>query len=320
MWTKLICGLASVVSAFWIQTATADEAIWVTLGTAGGPMAHVERSQPANALIVNGKPYLVDAGNGVLRQLAAAKIPYTDIDVVFISHHHDDHNADMGTVMGASWDRGRKKPIQVYGPPGTQDAVQGFLQFFAQSARIRTSDVSRPDPHEIFIGHDVMQAGPIYKDGNVSVTAVENTHFSGFKVGTPAYGKDKSFAFRFDTAARSIVFTGDTGPSETTTRLAEGADLLVTEVIDPAGMARLLKKFYVHQTDEERAAHLRHFLEDHLTPEEIGKMAQKAHVKAVVLTHVVPGDDGERDDAPYIEGVKKYFSGPVTLAKDLMRF
>lgn len=320
MAARIFSGALLALYAVWMQSSSAEEVSWVTLGTAGGPMAHVERSQPANALIVDGKPYLVDAGNGVLRQLAAAKIRYTDIDVIFISHHHDDHDADMGTVIGASWDRGRKKPVHVFGPPGTEDAIGGYLQFFAQNARIRTSDVPRPEAREIFVAHDVPRPGVVYKDDHISVTAVENSHFAGLKKGTPAFGKDKSFAYRFDTKSRSIVFTGDTGPSEATTRLAQGVDLLVTEVIDPDGMARLLKTFYVNKTDEEREAHLRHFLEDHLTPEEIGKMAQKASVKAVVLTHVVPGDDGETDEAPYVAGVRKYYNGPVTLARDLMRF
>jgi ribonuclease BN (tRNA processing enzyme) len=292
----------------------------VTLGTAGGPFARVERAQPANALVVKGKPYLIDSGNGVLRQLVAAGLSPLAVDTIFITHHHDDHNADVGTLMGSSWDRGRKTPINVYGPPGTVETITGFLSFFQRNAAIRNSDVPRPDPRTIFVGHDILTSGLAFQDENVTVTAAENTHFAGFKPGTPAFGKDKSFAYRFDTKDRSIVFTGDTGPSDAVAKLAEGADVLVSEVIDPKGMARLLRKFYANETDEQRAQHLRHFLEDHLTPQEVGKMAATARVKMVVLTHLVPGEDGERDDDAYSGGVKEFFKGSVVVAKDLMSF
>jgi ribonuclease BN (tRNA processing enzyme) len=62
------------------------------------------------------------------------------------------------------------------------------------------------------------------------VTAVENTHFQ-FKEGSPAYGKFKSYAYRFRAGEKSIVFTGDTGPSEAVTNLAKGADILVSEAL-----------------------------------------------------------------------------------------
>ena len=43
--------------------------------------------------------------------------------------------------------------------------------------------------------------------------------------------------------------------------------------------------------------------EEHLTPEDVGKMAAKAGVKA-----------------RYIDVAKKFYAGPITLAKDLMKF
>ena len=292
----------------------------ITLGTAGGPVPHVERAQPANVLIVNGRPYLIDTGNGVLRQLVAAKVSPMKIDVIFVTHHHDDHNADLGTFMGSAWDRGRTTPIDVYGPNGTVETLAGFYKFFQRNADLRSSDVPRPAPAAVFIGHDVPAPGIIYRDDNVTVTAVENTHFAGLRPGTPAYGRDKSYAYRFDAKDRAVVFTGDTGPSERVTDLARGADLLVAEVVDPASMAVMLRRIYATETDEQRGAHLRHFIEDHLTPEAIGKMAAAAGVKEVVLTHLVPGEDGERDTSGYSDGVKKYFDGPVTVAHDLQVF
>jgi Metallo-beta-lactamase superfamily len=99
----------------------------ITLGTQGGPRGSADRSQPSNVLIVNGKPYLIDAGNGVAEQLLRAGVPFTSIRQIFITHNHDDHNADWGTLMGRAWTSGQYEPMTVYGPRGTESMRKGFL-------------------------------------------------------------------------------------------------------------------------------------------------------------------------------------------------
>jgi ribonuclease BN (tRNA processing enzyme) len=49
-------------------------------------------------------------------------------------------------------------------------------------------------------------------------------------------------------------------------------------------------------------------------------LARKAGVKAVVLTHLVPGRDDDAAPDRYGDGVRAVFKGPVTVAKDLDRF
>jgi ribonuclease BN (tRNA processing enzyme) len=60
--------------------------------------------------------------------------------------------------------------------------------------------------------------------------------------------------------------------------------------------------------------------EEHVAGDDIGQMAAKAGVKAVVMTHlgpsVTPNDDYQR----FVDAAKKYYSGPITIAKDLMKF
>jgi ribonuclease BN (tRNA processing enzyme) len=74
------------------------------------------------------------------------------------------------------------------------------------------------------------------------------------------------------------------------------------------------------KTPDEQAGWIRHMKEEHVTPEDIGKMATKAGVKSVVLTHVSPTVDPEDDYKRYADGVKKVYSGPVAVAKDLSKF
>ena len=82
---------------------------------------------------------------------------------------------------------------------------------------------------QVFFGHDV-GTGLVYQDANLKVTAAENTHFH-FHPGSPAYGKHKSYSYRFETPDRVIAFTGDTGESDAVTALAKDADILVSEVV-----------------------------------------------------------------------------------------
>src|SRR4030095_9931602 len=199
----------------------------ITLGTAAGPSARPDRAQSCDLLSVNGTHYVVEAGDGAPRRLAEARVELREIGIVFLTHHHDDHTAGLGTLMSLAWDQQRTRPIHVYGPPRTAELVKAAVQYFSISAEIRIADGGRTVPiAQVFVGHDV-GSGVIYQDANIKVTAVENSHFA-FHEG-PAAGKHKSYSYRFETPDRVIVFTGDTGPSDAVTELAKGADLLVTE-------------------------------------------------------------------------------------------
>jgi len=71
----------------------------ILLGTAAGPMPRALRSQPSNLLVVDGTPYLIDAGDGVARQLVTAGFKVSDVRHIFITHHHIDHNAGLSALM-----------------------------------------------------------------------------------------------------------------------------------------------------------------------------------------------------------------------------
>jgi ribonuclease BN (tRNA processing enzyme) len=291
----------------------------LTLGTAAGPSLRPDRAQSSNLLTVNGTHYVVDAGDGVARRLAKAGIDVREIGMIFITHHHDDHTAGLGTLMSLAWDRQRTKPIHVYGPPRTEELVKAAVQYFTISAEIRIADGGRTVPiAQVFFGHDV-GIGVIYQDANIKVTAVENSHFA-FHEG-PVSGKHKSYSYRFETADRVIVFTGDTGPSDAVTELAKGADLLVTETssCEDRKQAMINDGRWQAMTPAEQAGIMRQATQGHMTLDVIGKMAARANVKTVVLSHLTQRV-GTDDYTPWAEEVKKHFSGQVLVAKDLMEF
>ena len=292
----------------------------ITLGTSSGTTLTAGRMKSSNLLTVNGTHYVIDAGDGAAQRIAEAGINVRDIGTIFITHHHDDHTAGLGALMSYAWDNQRTKPINVYGPPQTEALVKAAVQYYGISADIRIADGGRSVPlSRMFLGHDV-GTGVIYQDANVKVTAVENTHYV-FHQG-PAAGRYKSYSYRFETSDRVIVFTGDTGPSDAVTELAKNADLLVTETTPfQDRMKRMIDTGqWQAMTPAERDGITKQATQGHMTLEVIGKMAARAKVKTLVLSHLTARADGTDNYAPWVAEVKKYFSGRVLVAQDLMTF
>jgi ribonuclease BN (tRNA processing enzyme) len=297
---------------------------FVTLGTAGGPVIRTKRSEPANAFVVDGAAYLFDVGDGVQRQLAAAGLPLAQVRAVFISHHHMDHNAGLGPLLMSHWLFDPKPALPVIGPPGTQAMVHGLALANVATANAPVTIGGPPSPsiESTATATDLpaVLGAPteIYRDDKVRVLAISVDHFH-LPPGTAGDPAPRAYAFRIETPGRVVVYSGDTGPSANLVRLAKGADLLVCEVIDLGRVEAALGR-RPGMTADALAAFMAHMRQDHLTPEAIGALARDAGVKAVVLTHLSPGEDGETDMSGYTRGIAPAFTGPVMVAKDLDRF
>jgi ribonuclease BN (tRNA processing enzyme) len=315
--------IAVAVSGLVAQTAFAQTKTGtrlITVGTAGGPVPRAHRAQSSNLLIVNGTPYLIDAGDGTARRLAKLRFNFRSLGTIFITHGHNDHTGGLGLLLSTQWGAQRTQPINVYGPPGTEGLIKAAVQYLNYDAEIRISDGSRTTPIEkVFVGHDA-GTGVIYQDANIKVVAAENTHFH-FPAGSPGYGKYKSYSYRFEAADRVVVFTGDTGASDAVTELARNADVLVTEVVsvDDVKEARVKDGRWQAMSDREQKEYIRHMVEEHLTPQQIGEMATRANVKTVVMSHLTPRPDSD-DYTPWADEVRKHFSGQVLIAEDLKEF
>jgi hypothetical protein len=96
--------------------------------------------------------------------------------------------------------------------------------------------------------------------------------------------------------------------------------MLVTEMILCDDLVALYKRTGIWQskTPAEQEGNIRHLEEGHITPEVVGKMAAKRGVKAVLMTHLVATIEPNDNYRRYVDGAKRYFSGPIILAKDLM--
>lgn len=292
------------------------------LGTAGGPPLRKNRSEPSSILIVDGRPYLIDCGIGTMRRMVRAGIRSETIGTIFITHHHPDHDLGLAEVMANDFFNvdlvGAMHTINIYGPPQTKELVEAAFRYisvpFGVFAAERFGDTRLRNPFE---AHDIPHDGLVYQDDKIRVLAAENTHYALI----PANFRTqmKSYSYRFETPHGVIVFTGDTGPSDSVTQLAKGADVLVAEVLDLSAMTKFVHALAAnnHWPPEHLNAMMAHMKFELLDREEVGELASKAQVKSVVLYHLAP--EGV-EPAAFVSGVKKYFSGPVFAGADLDRY
>jgi len=157
----------------------------------------------------------------------------TQIDWLFLTHHHFDHNADLPCFLLCRWDQstGKENRLQVFGPPPTAkivDALIGPDGAFADDWKARVNDptsqhvhvnrggsLPRPQPAlDVF----EIQGGETIERGRWKTTSTLAHHMAPFL---------RSLAYRVDTERGSIVFASDTGPCKAISDLAQGADVIV---------------------------------------------------------------------------------------------
>jgi ribonuclease BN (tRNA processing enzyme) len=295
----------------------------VLLGTQGGPNVNLRRTQASNAVVVDGRPYLIDCGYGTVRSLVASGIGYQQVGTVFITHLHDDHTTDLPALLTQQWTGSKASPTAVYGPFGTAALVDAAVAFLKTNADIRIVDEGRTTrPEALYKGNDVAAGSSpaqAFADDRIKVTSVENMHFPERAKANMKY---RSLAYRIQTPTRSIVISGDTAYSPGLVELARGADLFVCEVIDLSIYDAMVVQAKAAEAKGNFNSVARHVAETHSTTVDVGRMAAEAKVKTLVLSHLLPGSNrntvAEFPDTTYIEGVRKHFSGQVIIGRDEM--
>ncbi|HET7614711.1 MAG TPA: MBL fold metallo-hydrolase [Gemmatimonadaceae bacterium] len=292
------------------------------LGTAAGPPLRADRSEPATLLIVDGRRYLIDCGIGTARRLVQAGIGSETIHTIFLTHLHADHTLGLADVLAndiQEQDRsGPDHTISIYGPAQTKELIDAAYRYISIPYAVHAAEGGGPKggvpAATPFSVHEIGE-GVVYQDDKIRVVATENTHYALMPPASRAIMK--SYSYRFETPHGTIVFTGDTGPSDAVTRLAEGADVLVSEVEDFVAISGFVDRMAQrnHWSPERRNQFKAHLTEEHLDIKDVGRMATTAHVKSVVLYHWDPDDP-----AAYVAGVGKYFSGPVFGGADMQRY
>ena len=275
----------------------------ILLGTKGGPRVGGEgRKNSSTLLLINGIPYVVDCGYGTSQQLIAAGVPLNTLRYIFVTHHHSDHNLEYGALFYNGWAAGLAARVDAYGPPGLEEMTRAFFKYMNFDIDTRIVDEGRPDLRKFIFAHDFGTPGLVMLNDDVKVSAALVRH--------PPI--KQAYAFRFDAKDRSVVISGDTAYVPELADFAKGADVLVHEVMYLPGVESLIKRV-------PNAARLRdHLRAAHTVPEDVGRIAARARVKTLVLSHFVPGDDPSITDEQWAEGARRHFSGRIIVGKDLM--
>jgi ribonuclease BN (tRNA processing enzyme) len=197
---------------------------------------------------------------------------------------------------------GFKGKIDAYGPPPLTKITKNFLETNEYDINIRIPDEGRPQLSPMIGTHEISKPGLVMQDDNVKVTGAIVNH-------PPVV---PSFAYRFDTKDRSVVFSGDTTPCDSLIELARGADVLIHEVISKPALARL----FARVPNADRL--VEHIVESHTTTEDLGKVAKRAGVKKLVLVHFVPADDASITDEMWAGPVRAQFDGEIVVGRDLL--
>lgn len=292
--------------------AAAAPLTFTTLGTNSGPIPRGDRSEPANLVRRGDQLILVDVGDGAAEQLAKAGLSIDSIPTILISHVHFDHTAGLFGFLSLRFQTSGTSPLTIYGPPGTQETVTRlFAAMQPGAAAIQTMRLEGGPDAGVRVVE--LRDGQQLDLGEIRVTAAENTHYATL----PADRRPISLSYRFDAPGRAILYTGDTGPSPRVEQLCKGVDLLVSEIMNPALAIAHIKATRpggppaIYKVVED------HFRREHLSPEEVGKLAAACGAKTLAATHNALERNQLRGARAQIAS---HFKGRIVFAEDLQTF
>lgn len=284
----------------------------ITTGT-GAPLPDPNRVGPQAAVVAGDQMLVFDTGPGSTRQLALTGLNISSVNALFLTHYHSDHISDLGEFMLQHWTgTGTVEPLQIYGPPGVEEVVAGFLAAYRLDRGYRIdhhgADVMPPSgfggvAHTFDLGTDLMSSEVIYEVGDVQVIAFNVDH----PPVVPAVG------FRVNYKDRSVMITGDTIYSDSLIHHAMGADLMVSDSLNHK-MSQMLSEAGADM-DNNLSSVTEDIQESHIRPEEAAVVAREAGVPVLIITHVLPPvPDFLR--RPFLRDARAIYDGHLQMAND----
>lgn len=278
----------------------------VLLGTGAGPVPGRSRRMTSHVMLSNGSAYVLDCGMGVTDQYARTGIPFSALRSIFITHHHPDHNIEYGPLLIVGWIQGLPLDVRAFGPPPLKQLTEDFMRAYRQTVEFWAEDFHMKPLTTVSV-NEISGAGPVMQDDNVKVSSIVVKH----PPVKPALG------YRFDFKDRSIAFSGDTAPLGAVAAMAKGADVLVHETMYVPAEEKYIKGEIAKGRPVTFDDFMAHMKADHTPSEDVGRIAQEAGVKTLILSHLTPPIDSIADDT-WREGAAKYFKGKIIVGKDLM--
>ena len=274
----------------------------ILLGTKGGPRMSKGSAWPTSSVLqMAGRIYLIDAGLGVTRQYVEAGLQLNDISNILITHHHSDHNLELGPLLHTAWTSSPLKGINIYGPPGLNALLDGFFAANEFDIETRMADEKQADIRGMIHSQEITE-GHVFSDDLVEVTALRVSH--------PPI--EHAYAYKFKSADKTVVFSGDTCYFPALGDFAKDADVLVHEAMHRGGIDALCER--LKDVKPNLKAHL---VASHTYTEDVGRIAAAAGVGHLMLNHFVPSDDPNLTADDFAAGVRENYDGAITVGHDL---
>lgn len=268
---------------------------------AGTPQPLAERWGSSYALEFDEHLVMVDCGPAATHKLLRQDLWITDVEWLFFTHHHSDHNCDYPCLVLFRWDQTTDEPpLKVIGPPPTVELTEklfGAEGAFADDIHARIEDIASKRCH-LQRGGSLPRPGPRYEATDVEPAAViEGPGWTA----TCARSQHMQpllwpLAWRFDWEGGSVCFTGDTAPSDEVNDLARGAHTLVANA--PLSSMSLHEDLATCIYSARTAA----------------EAARDAGVQRIVLVHLASGITRNREAT--LSEMQATFSGEIILADE----
>ncbi|MEO7455153.1 MAG: MBL fold metallo-hydrolase [Gemmatimonadaceae bacterium] len=272
----------------------------VFLGT-GNPAPTPATMGTSVAIVVNGTPYIVDAGVGLVRRASEASaagvkgLEMPKLARVFLTHLHSDHTIGLPDLWTTPWIMGRTAPLEVWGPEGTKAMMTHIAAAWSADNDVRINGLEHGNATGNRIVSHEIKPGVVYRDSNVTVTAFLVKHGSW----------KEAFGYRFDTPDRSIVLSGDASPSESVVTACNGCDVLLHEVYTELGY---------QGSKEAWRTYSKAF---HTTTTELAALATRARPKLLVMYHQMYFGRPKDDQSTLLREMHARYKGAFVSARDL---
>ena len=277
-----------------------DEAdITVTVLGSGTPVPSKTQFGPSILVDIGDKKFVFDCGRGCssrLGQLEPRSIK--DVDALFVTHLHSDHVMGIADLWLNGWAQGRNTPLEVWGPTGTSDMMEGLRIAYAYDIDVRHSSglpATQTGIASAFI--DLDSDGVIYDRDGIKVTAFLVDHGKVY----PAFG------YRIDYQGRSIAISGDTSPTENLYTYGKDTDVFLHEVMSPA-LIKILQKDFAKFADK--------IVSHHTTAEQAADIFAKTNPRLAVYYHTK--NDGNFGQS-LVDVTRETYSGPLEVSSDLFQ-
>lgn len=219
------------------------------LGTAGASPTK-QRNLTSVALAYDGNVVLFDCGEGTQMQILKYGVNSSRIRAIFISHAHGDHVIGLAGLVRTLALNGRKEPLKVFAPRGSEGVVRNLIEFdkAALTYPIEIKGVQKGLVYEgkdftvsaFKLDHTISSYGYIFKINNkrrfigdkAKRLGISGEMFSILqKRGSIRLGKRTIRLTDVTTISlgKKVVYASDTRPTSSTANAARGADMLIHE-------------------------------------------------------------------------------------------